>query len=184
MTEYIIEFKNSIPEILCEQIIYLFEKEEKFSGMTIRGLQKNILDSDDFIIPKKTENWDKIETFLHKELSAKIVNYLDSINKYSSNYHGNSKFFTENFLIRKYNKNNGKYTFHVDEHPNKNRILTFIWYLNNIENGGETEFHNNIKINPEQGKLLIFPSSWIYPHTSKVPISDDKYAIIGWIEKV
>jgi len=182
MTEFIIEFKNSIPEILCKQIIYLFEKEEKFYGMTIGGLQKNILDSNDFIIPKKSENWHKIETFLHKELSTNIVKYLDSINKYSSTHHNTSKFFTENFLIRKYNKNVGKYTFHLDEHPDKKRIFTFIWYLNTIENGGETEFLNSIKINPEQGKLLIFPSSWIYPHTSKIPISDDKYAIIGWIE--
>jgi hypothetical protein len=60
------------------------------------------------------------------------------------------------------------------------RLLTFIWYLNDVTDGGETEFING-KIKPKTGKLLIFPSSWNYYHKGNMPLSNDKYIITGWI---
>jgi hypothetical protein len=64
----------------------------------------------------------------------------------------------------------------------KSRLLTFIWYLNTVENGGETEFFNGrIKIKPEKGKLLLFPSTWTYNHKGNIPISSDKYIVTGWV---
>ena len=63
----------------------------------------------------------------------------------------------------------------------KERYITFIWYLNDVSEGGETEMKGNIRIKPEAGKLLLFPSTWTYPHCSRPTISNDKYAIVGWI---
>lgn len=187
MSEFILEFENSIPNILCNEIITLFEEETKFSGLTLGGIQKNILDSDDFVIPKNSTTWNKIEIFLHKELSKKLIKYLHTISSYYSNdykFLSDSKLYTEMFIIRRYTKDIGKYVFHIDEHPEKKRIITFIWYLNTVENGGETYFYNGVNIKPEQGKLLMFPSSWTYPHSSKNTISDNKYVILGWVEKM
>ena len=61
------------------------------------------------------------------------------------------------------------------------RKLTFLWYINDVEEGGETEFFGNHKIKPEAGKLILFPASWTFPHCGKMPISDDKYIITGWL---
>ena len=62
------------------------------------------------------------------------------------------------------------------------RIITFLWYLNTVEEGGETEFFNGrISIKPEKGKLLLFPSTWTYIHRGNMPISNDKYILTGWI---
>ena len=60
-------------------------------------------------------------------------------------------------------------------------LLTFLFYLNTLEEGGHTEFWGNYKIKPETGKLLLFPASWTFPHCGKTPISDNKYIITGWI---
>ena len=54
-----------------------------------------------------------------------------------------------------------------------------MWYLNDVEIGGETDFIN-FKIKPTTGKLVIFPSTWTYPHCANIPISNDKYIITGW----
>jgi hypothetical protein len=182
MSQFINEYGKSIPELLCEEIINLFESENKYSGLTVGGVTKNILDSYDFNLNSENEKWKKYFDFLAKELSKKMDIYLK--NKFYLHNHKN--FFTRNFIIKKYIKNEGKYTVHVDElffeQTKSHRIITFIWYLNSIEEGGETIFVDYGKIKPEAGKLLLFPSSWTYPHSSAIPISDHKYVIVGWIE--
>ena len=60
------------------------------------------------------------------------------------------------------------------------RVITFLWYLNTVEEGGETELLGSVNIKPERGKLLLFPASWTFPHRGKMPISHDKYIVTGW----
>ena len=101
----------------------------------------------------------------------------------------NNKIFNElydcGFLIKKYDKNKGKFIYHndfiIEKKNNMYRIITFIWYLNDVEEGGETEFCGDFTIRPEVGKLIFFPASWCYPHRGKMPISSDKYIITGWL---
>jgi hypothetical protein len=191
MTNYIVEFKNSIPDLLCEEIIEIFEEHDtKRKGATIGGIKPEVLDSLDICIDNEENDlWKKkLFSFIQKELINKLNQYEKIINKYKYNNGFNiEKMFIRNVTIRKYEKNKGKYKYHKDElHFLKNksrRIISFIWYLNNINEGGETIFENNYKIKPEIGKLLLFPSSWTYPHTGSIPISDDKYIIVGWIEE-
>ena len=104
----------------------------------------------------------------------------------SNKYKVFSKFVSfDTIQIQKYTKLKGRYVYHqdflIDWENKKNRVITFIWYLNNVETGGETEFWAKYKIKPETGKLLFFPSTWTYPHRGMMPISNDKYIITGWI---
>jgi Rps23 Pro-64 3,4-dihydroxylase Tpa1-like proline 4-hydroxylase len=91
----------------------------------------------------------------------------------------------ETMQIQRYTKSKGKYIFHNDfkaEFEKKQyRIITYLWYINTVDEGGETEIWNNYKVKPEVGKLILFPATWTYPHRGKVPISNDKYIITGWI---
>jgi hypothetical protein len=191
MTNYIVEFKHSIPDLLCEEIIEIFEEyDTKRKGATVGGIKPEVLDSLDMCIGTEENNlWKKkLFSFIQKELINKLSQYEKIVNKYNYNNGFNiKKMFIRNIIIRKYEINKGKYKYHTDElHFLKNksrRIISFIWYLNNINEGGETIFENNYKIKPEIGKLLLFPSSWTYPHTGSIPISDDKYIIVGWIEE-
>jgi hypothetical protein len=89
-------------------------------------------------------------------------------------------------IVQKYLKNEGFYIYHNDFLCNYNlqryRLFTFIFYLNDIIEGGETEFfQGKYRIKPEAGKMIIFPSTWTYPHCGKTPLSNDKYIITGWI---
>jgi hypothetical protein len=195
--DYIIEFKSSIPSTLCDNIINMFEEQtDKYPGVTFSGVNPKIKDTTDFCIPKNNDRWSKIESFLYKELTSKIKKYKILINEKMNlqnnnygiiyNYFDNKNVFTEVFMIQKYKKNIGKYVYHTDfslhEKIEKSyRLLTFLWYLNDVENGGETEFWNKYKIKPEKGKLVLFPASWCYPHTGKMPVSSDKYIITGWL---
>tara|TARA_R100001086_G_C11807981_1_gene250684 strand:- start:279 stop:800 length:522 start_codon:yes stop_codon:yes gene_type:complete len=63
----------------------------------------------------------------------------------------------------------------------RNRILAFILYLNTVEEG-ETYFPDqDLKINPVQGKLAVWPAYFTHPHKG-LPPKQDKYIITGWVE--
>jgi hypothetical protein len=194
---FIHEFSNSIPDILCDKIIDMYEKSsDKFPGQILRGIIKDIKNTNDIAIPKN-HVWEKINSFLYKELMSKLKEYINHItpekeinmnisgNEYTFSYFNHQDLFSEGFLIQKYDKNVGKFLYHNDFaiHENKEaiRVLTFLWYLNNVEEGGETEFWGNYAVKPEKGKLLLFPTTWTYPHSGKIPISNDKYIITGWL---
>ena len=61
------------------------------------------------------------------------------------------------------------------------RILTYIWYLNDVEVDGYTEFMDGTKVQPKAGRILIFPCTWEYMHRGFPPKSEDKYICTGWL---
>lgn len=59
-----------------------------------------------------------------------------------------------------------------------NRYLVFLWYLNNVDEGGETEFSGlGIKVRPRAGRLLMFPPYWMFQHAGRQPVSSEKYIL-------
>lgn len=88
------------------------------------------------------------------------------------------------YSVRIYEKGVGKFLDHVDQSagPNVTRVFGIILYLNDVEEGGETDFLDyGLSIKPEQGKLLIFPCNYLYRHQGNIPISDDKYIFTAFI---
>jgi hypothetical protein len=55
-----------------------------------------------------------------------------------------------------------------------------MWYLNDVETGGETVFKDLI-IQPKKGTLLIFPPLWMFPHKGNAPIGESKYIMSTYL---
>lgn len=198
--KYIYLNKNSLSPEICLDIIQLYENENtssKHEGLTQGGLNKNVKNTVDFNIPVNDEKWYKYYKLLNNELSINLKKYFSNLNNNNEFknidqlsdetyvFFENNNFLSNVFMIQKYTKNEGKYIYHndfrIDLAEKKYRVLTFLWYLNTVEEGGETSFGEDFKIKPEMGKLLLFPACWTYPHAGKMPISSDKYIITGWL---
>lgn len=64
------------------------------------------------------------------------------------------------------------------------RLLAYTFYLNDVEEGGETEFlSQGVRLKPTKGTLTIFPANFCYTHRGNPPISNDKYIVTGWLTK-
>ena len=64
-----------------------------------------------------------------------------------------------------------------------NRLLTWMLYLNDVEEGGETEFlYQSMRVKPKQGTLLIWPAAFTHTHRGNPPLSNPKYIVTGWTE--
>lgn len=200
MNDFIFINPNSICSDLCDEIISNFENEpDRCDGLTLSGVNKAVKDTTDFMIPTNSEKWNKIQKCLLKELTKNIEEYINELSKHE-NYrkttqHSNDDFKVLNhkniifhcFMVQKYLKNVGRYIYHNDSRivikDNETRVITYLWYLNDVEEGGETVFWNDYKIKPKKGQLILFPACWTFPHCGKTPISNDKYIITGWLYK-
>lgn len=90
----------------------------------------------------------------------------------------------QDLSVRRYHKGDGYFKKHADQShgPTSTRQYGVLIYLNDVEEGGETNFDEIFcKIKPEKGKLLIFPCNFLYNHCGEVPISGDKYAVTCFI---
>jgi hypothetical protein len=191
---YVYQKRNSIPNEICDKIIEYFEGEEgRYKGITSEGLNEDVKKTMDFIIPNEDDEqtkWSSIINILTSQLQENITEYMTSLKSHpnfiSDNYRFlYAKYLTEdNYQIQKYKKGEGRYVYHedgsIDWERQRYRVITFLWYLNDVVEGGETEILGDIIVKPERGKLLLFPACWTFPHRGKMPISNDKYIITGW----
>jgi predicted 2-oxoglutarate/Fe(II)-dependent dioxygenase YbiX len=107
---------------------------------------------------------------------------LASVPPYAKKYEINNSFYHENYNILKYSGGQ-QYHAHYDGGTDTGRSISAICYLNNNFSGGEIEFVNfGIKINPEPGTLILFPSNYAYRHIAHPVTDGTKYAIVTWIK--
>ena len=72
-----------------------------------------------------------------------------------------------------------QFELHFDAiYEKANRYLVFLWYLNDVAEGGETRFPRlDFAVRPRVGRLLMFPPYWMYQHEGAPPLSGDKYIV-------
>lgn len=89
------------------------------------------------------------------------------------------------FKIQKTKIGGGYHVWHYEsgERSMCQRLLTWIVYLNDVEEGGETEFlYQHMRVKPEQGTLVIWPAAFTHTHRGNPPLSNEKYIVTGWTE--
>jgi len=81
--------------------------------------------------------------------------------------------------------NEGYHVWHTENMGRNscNRLLTYILYLNDVEEGGETEFlYYGKRIKPTAGTILLWPAGFTHVHRGNPPLSGEKYILTGWVE--
>ncbi|EPX62820.1 2OG-Fe(II) oxygenase family enzyme [Cystobacter fuscus DSM 2262] len=94
-----------------------------------------------------------------------------------------------NLQVQKYLQGSGGYPhWHSEIFPKDasceplHRVLAFQFYLNDVSDGGETEFfYQEKKVQSKAGRMLIFPAGFTHTHRGNVPRSGDKYIITSWV---
>jgi len=115
------------------------------------------------------------------------------LNKYYEKFPWASQFGTvgmlESFNIQHYKPSEGYFQWHTErcggDPPATLRYLVFMTYLNDVEDGGETEFfHQKLKVKPKKGLTLIWPSDWTHLHRGVTSPTQEKYIATGWFHLI
>lgn len=112
------------------------------------------------------------------------VCYKDYTEKYSilADYERHN---ISSYKIQRTDPAGGYHVWHSEDGAvqHSRRIGVYILYLNDIEDGGETEFlYMSKRVKPKTGRLVIFPPNYPWAHRGNPPLTASKYIMTGWVE--
>ena len=91
---------------------------------------------------------------------------------------------TDRLILKRYRPGGAEgFQLHFDSLDEVcNRYLVFLWYLNDVAEGGETTFPDlGLQVPARAGRLLMFPPYWMYQHAGLPPVSGDKYILSTYL---
>jgi prolyl 4-hydroxylase len=183
--------KYYIKKDICNDLILFFEKDKKtHQKVDISHIESEVTKNNkkffpDLKLKKATEiflNPDEkiLENYL-KELENCVKMY---IKKYPWINFLSRWGIKEKIKIQRYEKNEAYFGWHSERtgsEPYVSRLLVFMTYLNDVDQGGETEwFYQKLKIKPKKGLTVLWPADFTHLHKGNLSKNKIKYIITGW----
>ena len=173
------------PLSLCDDLIAFFETHQsnQTQGHTAGGMNTQAKNSIDLTIRPRE---------MDQEDHAPVRAYIDALFACHKDYLEQWPFLQKflgrvdigSFNIQRYEPGGHFLKVHSERTTleTSHRVLAWMTYLNDIGDGGATEFvHQELKVQPQKGKTLIWPAEWTHAHKGNVVNSGTKYIITGWM---
>ncbi len=178
---FIFEKQHALSAELCNTAIERFEKavDEQYEGrigQTV-GKDRSVKKTTDLVVSGKP-HWKDIDQALFRSLGQAILEFRETYPYFKG------PFKDMGYGIQRYQPGE-HYHWHIDggSHEFSQRQLVALWYLNDVPGpGGETEFlFQDLRIKPEQGKLVLFPPFWTHEHRAVTLQKGVKYIATTWV---
>ena len=179
-------YDNYITKEECNKAIKLYEDQNKFN----KTMNRKIFENASVIKKKDTQffvNDDNIEVWW-EELKLIIINFDMAFKHYTENTGAKEAYVTPfhftSLKIQKTLPTEGYHVWHIEHQKgfeNEPRAFVFSIYLNDVKEGGETEFlHFSKRVKPKKGRIVIWPAGFPYLHRGNPPLSGEKYILTSW----
>lgn len=179
----------------CQQYLDTFSTLQSVNQTFVRNFSRDKKDAEDEAyycqpcIPENAENcperYDLDVTVLrgYSELMSACFN------AYADKYTVLKKIpaFQWSVNIQKTKPGQGYHVWHSERCNilSSGRHITTMVYLNDVLDGGETEFlYQSRRIKPRAGRVVMFPVEWTHTHRGNPPLSGDKYIMTSWMYHV
>ena len=189
-SDFIYVVDGTLDPEFCKNVIEKFEKDDdKSPGIMGRReesrVDTSIKDSTDLLISTLPRWKDEDEVFF-SSLKKYHRSYLKT-GPWRDTYNpGLGDLSDAGYQIQRTRPGAG-YVWHHDSMMGEYvqtkgvRCTTYIWYLNDIDEDGYTEFIDGTKVQPKTGRICIFPATWTYMHRGYPPKDQTKYIVTGWM---
>lgn len=173
------------PQTLCEDLITFFESHPNLQtqGKTAGGLNTEAKLSTDLSIRPRD-----LDDAAFQPVRLYIDALFECYRDYLQQWPFLSKFLNEaelgSFNLQRYEAGGHFLKPHSERTTlgTSHRVLAWMTYLNDVDNGGSTHFiHQDLDIQPTKGKTLIWPAEWTHAHWGNVVNQGRKYIITGWM---
>jgi len=169
----------------CDHLIQYFENMKSLNLTFDREPEKRTGVEDESVLMSEFEEMslDHTQTALQLFLSRLGPCYNNYVERYGV-IGDSAKHGLLHLKLQKTRPGQGFHIWHFETSSllSSPRFITYMMYLNDVDDGGETEFlylHKRIK--PQAGRVLIWPSGFAHTHRGNPPLSGNKYIITGWM---
>ena len=188
INNFIAVYDNYITKEECNNAIKLYETQNKFNK-TINRLSFEQAP----ITMKQDQQYfaagDNIDVWW-ETLKPLMFNFDMAWKHYEQNIgarvsYGVDEFKFTTLKLQKTLPTEGYHVWHLEHSKgfdNSERAFVFSVYLNDVEEGGETEFlHFSKRVKPKTGRIVIWPAAFPYVHRGNPPLSGEKYILTSWM---
>ena len=183
-------YENAFSQQMCESLIAHYEWCQQNNRTWNRPDSESVKkDSSTCLNPTNTQELN----LNYAHVSGMIEEFNDVFwntcwNDYTNQYSVLKHYEKHTIFTYKLQKTlpaGGYHVWHAenDTRNHSSRIATYILYLNDVPEGGETEFlYLSKRLPAKQGTLVIFPPSYPWAHRGNPPLKNTKYIMTGWVE--
>lgn len=178
MPRYIKTFENAIPSDLCQELVASFEKDER-----VKADPQPEYSTRRYLFLSDKPEWGKRCMALAGLANGLVENYFDRPDHMCETRP--AQWIDDGYVMACYDEG-ATCALHADgqcsEEPyNGHRIATLLFFLNDVDEGGEIHFPmQEIKIKPKKGRAIIFPPGYMHPHEVLAP-QQKRYIVQTWI---
>lgn len=188
LSHYVRVYDDVFPPEFCNSLTQEFDKANESNSELIRH--------SDFDWKQDYRSFNEIDITKAYEFQPFIDSYYERIKQVYEHYKSvvENPFFPEKVAfedarMKKYEANGkDQFGWHIDvgDKASSSRFLVMFAYLNDVEEGGLTRFQseNDFTIKPKQGRIVIFPPMFMYPHIGEKPVSGPKYILSTYVHYV
>jgi hypothetical protein len=183
MKNFIGIYDNIMCEKSCNDIISFFEKNPDKHEGKLHKIDKTIN------VDKEAKDSLDLYCNLNNPTFNDVVEALDSTTKqYIKDFPECNNAMSpwcldSDFNIQRYLPNQGYFSAHCESGSltTNHRVLAWMIYLNNIDDGGETRWISyDLNIKPKIGRVVIWPAFFTHIHHGITSKTETKYIATGW----
>jgi len=179
LNDFVHVYDDVLDFSICNFLIKIFESNSDKHERVDRDKKPNFTQ---FNLTENSKLTDEINR-VHGLLISKVFEYKKKYYEFVDSRCFPLEHAFEQFRIKRYvNDGNDMFDAHVDvtDYESSRRFLSFMWYLNDVNVGGETVFED-LLIKPKIGRMVVFPPLWMFPHIGNPPISNSKYILSTYL---
>lgn len=179
---FIYEIPRALPGDVCREMIRRFEekRDQQYAGRMglAQSEEQSVKKTTDLFISGR-EDWHDLDSHLRQSLATALRAMAAMFPFFAVNRFKDLGYNLQRYRAGEY------YHWHVDSGPGEfmTRQLVALWYLNDVPGpGGETEFAlQDVRVRPEEGKLVLFPPFWTHIHRAATVEHGAKYIATTWL---
>jgi len=181
LRSYVCWFDGALDREFCAQLVSSFEQSVHLQVPNGAGHRAGL----------ESSSWTEINLTPHADEAFRGF-FFAQIDKYLAIYNEKLKLtlpvpsrpIIDNLVMKRYRAGSSD-TFqpHFDAAEERTRrYLVFLWYMNDVAEGGETRFCDlGVDVSARAGRLLMFPPYWMFQHAGLPPRSNDKYILSTYL---
>jgi hypothetical protein len=174
-------FENFFSDNLIKKYLSYYEYSEKNNLVDLRQNPTIIKDSAAYTMSLERSvkyNNEELINIIYEDIYPLYINKFNLFNSVA-------KHSIFEIKIQKTKPSEGYHAWHneINCRSDNSRLFTFILYLNDVLEGGETEFlYQKCRINALKNRFVLWPAGLTHKHRGNPPLKNDKYILTGWME--